>query len=182
MPGKDRSSPYAGLSEVSPHTHVHIPSAAMEQVQALSNQEYVIFNHIFSAKAQLAVIKIIQLGIDTEPVVEIVSKPYAEFPLHGPCADIHVMETLPEVQVKLGIISDAGRAQVTECSFIRFFKLYPEITAPVAALDIVENIRMTFYLHAVSHAQNLVGPFRYAPGVMNRCLQVLFCLGIFCNI
>ena len=114
----------AVLSEIGPDTHVYILFAAMEQIKALSYQEYIIFDHIFSAKTKLAVIKIIQLGIDTEPVVKIISKPYAEFSLHSPRADIQAMETFPEIQIKLGIVPDAGGAQITKGSFFRFFKPY----------------------------------------------------------
>ena len=80
----NRSFPHAALSEIGSDSHVHIPFAAMEQIQALAYQEYIIFDHIFSAKAKLTVVKIVQLGIDTESFVNIVSESYAEFPLHSP--------------------------------------------------------------------------------------------------
>ena len=139
-------------SEIGPDTHIYILFAAMEQIKALSYQEYIIFDHIFPAKAKLAVIKIIQLGVNTEPLVKFISESYAEFSLHGSRADIQVVKTLPEIQVKLGIVPDAGRAQIAERSFFRFFEPYPEITASVTAFDIVENISVAFYLHAVSQA------------------------------
>ena len=37
----NRSFPHAALSEIGSDSHVHIPFAAMEQIQALAYQEYI---------------------------------------------------------------------------------------------------------------------------------------------